>query len=180
MAITRTQTALARVFPFFDQFKAGYDRLVNSVSSDDMHPQLVQAAEISITAAQIATLRATPVTLVAAPGAGYAIEFVSAMLILDYTAPGFTETADNLVIGYVNASGKAASEIIETTGFIDQVADTITQAVPDGGAATLVGTKAQIENAALVLYNNGDGEFGGSGGSTLRVKVTYRVHATGL
>lgn len=180
MAISRLQTALGKVIPFLDHAKAGYSRLVNSVQSDDLHPNTIQYAEVSIAPAAVATLRATPVELVAAPGAGYMLELVSAALILDYTTPGFTESADNLEIRYVNGSGVRASEIIEATGFIDQVADTITFAQPDAGAATPIGTKAQLENTALVLFNDGDGEYGGSGGSTLRVKVAYRVHATGL
>lgn len=136
----------------------------------------LQYAEVSIAAAAIATLRATPVTLVAAPGAGKVLEFVSAVLILDYTAPGFTETADNLGVRYTDGSGTQMSETIEMTGFIDQTADTMTtaRAKVDGIAA-----KTACENKALVLHNLGDGEFGGSGGSALRVKVAYRVHPTG-
>lgn len=137
----------------------------------------VRYAEVSIAAAAIAALRATPATLVAAPGAGKSLEFIAAAFYLDYTAPGFTESADNLAVKYVDGSGVAVSQTIECTGFIDQTADTVTNALAKIDA---IATKAQSENVALVLHNTGDGEFGGSGGSTLRVKVAYRVHTTGF
>lgn len=173
MAITRSQTLFGRQMPSFDQAKPGYDRTVNSVVSDDLHPNTIQIAEVALTAAQVGTLRGSPVTLVAAPGAGYILEFVSATLILDYTAPAYTETADNLVVRYTDGSGTIVSDTIEMTSFIDATADKIIRAVP-------VKDALMTANAALVLHNSGDGEFGNSGGSAMRVKVAYRVHATGL
>jgi hypothetical protein len=156
-----------------DVFKGVIDPPANSLTSAMLDKTTIQYAEVSIAAAAIATLRATPVELVPAPGAGKVLEFVSAILILDYTAPGFTETADNLAIKYTDGSGAQVSETIETTGFIDQTADKIINALP-------VKDKLLTANAALVLHNTGDGEFGNSGGSTLRVKTAFRVHTTGL
>jgi hypothetical protein len=140
----------------------------------------VYTATVSLTSAQIRATRATPITLVQAQGAGTIIEFVGATLILDYATSGATESSDNFAIKYVDGSGIAVSETIENTGFIDQTADTVTFAVPDGGAATAIATKAQCENVALVLHNTGDGEIGGTGTSVLRVKITWRVHSSGL
>jgi hypothetical protein len=140
-------------------------------------PLEVLEAEVTIAAAAVATLRATPVELVPAPGAGYVLELLSAILLLDYTAPAYTETADNLAIKYENGSGLQVSETIEMTGFIDQTGDMVTNARPK---LDLIGTKAQTENKALVLHNTGDGEFGNSGGSPLRVKIAYRRLPTGF
>lgn len=148
----------------------------NAVTTAKLDVSTIQYAEVSIAAAAIATLRATPVTLVAAPGAGKVLEFISAAFILDYTAPGFTESSDNLAVKYENGSGAAASETIECTGFIDQTADTMTVGVAKND---VIVAKTGCENKALVLHNTGDGEFGGSGGSALRVKVAYRVHTSG-
>lgn len=137
-----------------------------------------RTAEVAITNAEIKALRATPKTLVAAPGAGKVLEFVSAVLLLDYGSNALTESADNLAVRYTDGSGTIVSQAIECTGFIDQTADTATNALAkiDGIAA-----KSACENKALVLHNTGDGEFGGNAGAdtTMRVKVTYRVHATG-
>jgi len=151
----------------------------SAVTSAKLAETTVKYAETSIAAAAVKTLRATPVELVAAPGAGKMIEFLSAQLFLDYGTSGLTETADNLAIKYTDGSGAAASETIEATGFIDQTADTVTNAVSKKD--TIV-AKTGCENKKLVLHNTGDGEFGDAGTSTsvLRVKVAYRVHTTGF
>lgn len=139
----------------------------------------VQYAEVALTNANIKALRATPITLVAAPGAGKTLEFISIVLYLDYGGTNvFTETADNLAVRYVDGSGGIVSETIEMTGFIDQSADTMTIGVAKNDAIV---AKTGCENAALVLHNTGDGEIGGNAGNDnlMRAKVSYRVHATG-
>lgn len=135
--------------------------------------KVVQYAEVTIPAASVLTLRATPYTLVAAPGAGKVIQYLGATLILDYNSVAYTETADNLAIKYTNGSGVAVSDTIEMTGFIDATADKMIQSVP-------VKDALMTANAALVLHNTGDGEFANSGNSPLRVKVMYVTHDTGL
>lgn len=125
----------------------------------------------------ILALRATPFTLVAAPGAGKVIEFMSAELFYDYGGTVYTESADNLIIRYADGSGQAVSETIETTAFIDAVADSAIIARP---AAQLVFLKTACDNKALVLHNTGNGEFGGGDADSLiKVRVTYRVHSAG-
>lgn len=135
-------------------------------------------AQVTLTNAQIKALRATPVTLVAAPGAGKYLEFVSAQLFLDYGSNALTETADNLAVRYTDGSGTIVSQAIEATGFIDQTADTATNALPKIDA---IAAKTACENKALVLHNTGDGEYGGNAGAdtVMRVKIVYRVHQTG-
>ena len=142
-------------------------------------PGVLQYAQVSLTAAQVKVLRATPVTVVPAPGAGKLLEFVSAELFLDYSGTNaFTETADNLQVRYENGTGPFASVSIETTGFIDQTADTKTNAL---AKTDVIAAKTTCENKALVLHNNGDGEIAGNAANdnVLRVKVAYRVHSTG-
>ncbi len=148
------------------------------VQPADLAPSTLQYAEASFTSAQIKALRASPQTIVSAPGAGKVIEFVSATLFLDYGSNVLTESADNLAVRFNNGSGVIVSEAIETTGFLDQSADTVTVAVAKTDAIT---AKSGAENLPLVLHNTGDGEFGGNaaGDTVLRVKVVYRVHTTG-
>jgi len=144
----------------------------NAILTADVDPDLIQTAEVTVSSAELLALRATPKTLVAAPGAGSVLEFHSAVLFLDYGTAQYTETADNLAVKYTDGSGAAASETIEATGFIDSAADDMTTAIA-------VKDVAAVANAALVLHNAGDGEYA-TGDSTMRVRVRYSVHATGF
>jgi len=136
----------------------------------------LQYADVTITAAEVKAARATPVTLVAAPAAGSAHMFMGAMLKLNYGSEVFTETADNFAIKYTDGSGVAVSAAIENTGFIDQSADTITNAIPVADAI-VVATGAEAQ--ALVLHNTGDGEIAGnaSDDSTVTVRTYYVTQA---
>jgi hypothetical protein len=130
---------------------------------------------IRLTSAEIKALRATPKTLVHGI-AGKTIQLVSATLLMDYGGTNaFTETADNLAIRYTDGSGVIVSQAIETTGFIDQTADTVTNALPKIDAiVTVAGSKGK----ALVLHNTGDGEIAGNAGAdnTMKVAVSYIVN----
>jgi hypothetical protein len=135
----------------------------------------IQWADKTLTATEIKALATTPIELVAAPAAGSAHMFMGAMFKLNYGSEVFTEAADNLVIKYTDASGVAVSDIIECTGFIDQSADTITNAVAIKDAI-VVATGAEAQ--ALVLDNN-NANFAGnaSDDSTLTVRTYYVTHA---
>ena len=160
---------------------AGFEGNVTGNLTGDVTGKLpettIQYAETSHTAAQTRALRATPRELVPAPGAGKYIEFLSAQLFLDYSGAAMSEDSDNLAVKFDSGSGEAVSETIETTGFIDQTADTVTNAV--NKKDTIVAASASV-NKKLVLHNTGSGEFGSAGTPTsvLRVKVAYRVHTT--
>lgn len=166
------QTFLGTIFPGLDKNKPGYSKYTHGVHSDDILPGVIQVAEVSITAAQMLACRATPVELVAAPGAGYALQFLGADFIYDYTA-AFTESADNLAVRYTNGSGTIVSLTLETTGLLDATSDKISTLSP------LATDVIVTPNASLVLHNTGDGEFGGTG-SPCRMKVSYRIITTGL
>lgn len=148
------------------------------VSTGSATDSTLRTDTVEITNGQIKGLRAAPKELVATPGADYFIEFVSAVLILDYGSEALTESADNLVIQY-GTSGADVSGAIESGSFIDATADTITF-VPPAALVGLAATSAVNDN--LVLFNTGDGEIAGnaSGDTTITAKVTYRIHKAGL
>lgn len=125
----------------------------------DLTADQIVTYRVSMAAAVIRALRATPQVLAPAPGAGYLNEFMSVRLILDYGTNVLTEVADNLVVRYTNGSGVAVSTVIECTGFIDQTADTVVRGIP---VLDAIATLAAAANATLVLHNNGDAEFGGN------------------
>ena len=90
-----------------------------AIPGANLGPAEIRCAQISLTSVQVKALRATPQTLVPAPGPGLALQVIGGTVIYDYAAV-FTETADNLVVRYTNGAGAAASAVIETTGFLDQ------------------------------------------------------------
>lgn len=148
----------------------------NAVTSDKLDPATIKYAEVSLTNAEMLALRAAPKTLVAAPGAGLVNIFISATLFFDYTG-AYTESADNLAVRYTDGSGTIVSQAIEATGFVDATADTMTTAM---AKIDVIAAKTACENKALVLHNTGDGEFGGgNAANVVRVKVSYRVVASG-
>ena len=149
----------------------------DAVTAAKLDPTTIQYAEVSLTSQQVKALRATPQVLVAAQGAGTVIEFVSGLVCLDYGTNAFTETADNLALYYDSTTG--VSEVIETTGFIDQTADMVIEVRPTSSAAKAA---TAAVNKAITVKNTGDGEIGGdaANGNVLRFKIAYRVHATGF
>lgn len=122
--------------------------------------------DFTFTAAQVKALRATPQTLVADPGDGFAV-IVDAISIAKVAATVFTESADNIVVEY--ADGTDIMEI-ETSGFLDA-----------GAAAVVmrpaVAQTALVASSAVQLKNNGDGEFGGTGCS-IKVRISYHTVPT--
>lgn len=146
----------------------------DSITYDDLQEAVLQQVTVTLTASEIKNLAATQKTLVAAPGANKFIEFCSAILELLAGSEGLTEAGDNLAIKYENASGVQVSQTIESTGFIDQTADTITNALPKIDAIV---SNTNGVNKALVLDNLGS-EFAGnaSNDAAMEVTVTYRVH----
>ena len=135
----------------------------------------MQYADVTLTAARVKALATTPIELVAAQGAGKQIHFMGASFKLNYGSEVFAESGDNLAVKYTNASGVAVSDTIEMTGFIDQSADTYTNAVPVKDAIVAA---AAAENQALVLDNVGSNITGNaSNDSTVDVRVYYVVHS---
>jgi hypothetical protein len=133
---------------------------------------VINVVEVTLTTAQMLAARATPPTLVAAPGAGYVLEFLGATFIYDY-ASAYTESTDNAVIRFTDGSGAIASTTLETTGLLDATSDQIRTLKPITTDIT------PVANSPLVFHNTGDGEWGGTG-SPVRIRVAYRVHPTGL
>lgn len=170
--MARSQTTLGKEIPALDQNKPGYNPLSDCVQSDDIHQSVIQYKEVAISIAQMKAARATPVELVPAPGAGYVLDFLGAHFILDYAA-AYTESTANLEIRYTDGSGAIVSTTLEATGLADATSDQLRTFKP------ITTDLTPVANAALVLFNNGAGEWGGTG-SPIRMKVAYRVHATGL
>ena len=133
-----------------------------------------ETVKVSLTAAEIKVLRATPFELVAAQGANTLIQFVSAIFVLTAGSEVLTESADNMAIEYDGGSAVPVTGAIEATGFIDQDADTITNAI---ASADAIDALADVSNKNIALVNTGDGEYAGnaSDDAALDVYITYKV-----
>lgn len=165
--------------PAFATAGSSLSSIVNTLGagtfSQDIAENWLRVATVTIATGDVLTLATTPYELVAAPGAGKYIEFLSAQFILDYNSIPYTESGDNLGIKYTNASGVQVSSTVECTGFIDQSADTITSSI---AVADAIVAATGAVNQALVLDNLGSNFAAGN--SPLIVKVSYRVITTGL
>ncbi len=130
------------------------------------------AKTLTIPTASVLALAATPYTLVPAPGPRLMLVFESAEFILDYNSIAYTEDGDNMAIKYTDASGVAVSTDIESTGFIDQEADTRTNAIPvKDQIVALTGAT----NQPLVLCNTNVAYAAGN--SPLVVTIVYQIHS---
>jgi hypothetical protein len=125
-----------------------------------------QVATRIITNAQMKALKATPLSLIAAPGTGWAIVVDRVYMTSSAAAGAWTETADNPVIEY---TGGTDILVIESTGFLDQASVQVrTQAI----AATVT---TPVINEGVRIYNPDDELGGGNAGSSFRISVIYRI-----
>ena len=128
--------------------------------------------EVTITNAQMLALRATPITLVSAPGkANIYREFLYAIMVVNVTTTAYTVGTNDMAIRQTNSTGVILSDTIETAGFLDQVA------IKANSARAKLDPIGYLLNKALVLHNTGAGEFtGGNAANTLKVRTYYRDH----
>jgi len=100
---------------------------------------------LTVTSAQVLALNATPITVLAAPGAGYAI-VINKVIAKHAAGAAYAGVAagEDLVLKYTDASGAECSGQIETTGFMDQTSAQIRSVL---GVAV-----APVANAAIVIH----------------------------
>lgn len=131
-------------------------------------------AEATVTSAQVLALSATAISVVPAPGAGVAVvPYLWAVHKPAGTAYAGVAAGEDLVLKYTDASGAAASGIIETTGFLDQT--TLQTRIGLRSIVSPLAT-APVANAPIVLHLL-VGEIT-TGDSDLHVRVWYHLIET--
>lgn len=115
-----------------DGVVASADIAVNTVVSADVDQNVIQVDNTQLTNAQILALRATPITLIASPGANTSIVVHKVCIVLDAAAGAYTESADDLAIEF--AAGTDIVNVDMTDGF-DDAAVTSRCYIPYGGTA---------------------------------------------
>ncbi len=132
--------------------------------------------EVAISITEMKALAASQKSLIAAPGSGYVISLAAApVFIMDYAAVfGGVDGTNGLQVKYTNDAGAAITQVLPTTGVVDQTSDQMR-------TMTFVTTASvtPVANAAIVLDNTHSGELSGTG-SPCRMKLAYIIHATGL
>lgn len=143
-----------------------------AVTGPKLDAGLLQVAEVVLSSADVKALGATPVTLVAAPGADLAAVPVAVNIVVNYGGSNaFTESSDDLSIGY---AGGAELMEIESTGLIDQTNDEWRYITFEADE-----TFVPEENTAIVITNLDDEiEGNASGDNTVTVTLWYRIVAT--
>lgn len=126
----------------------------------------IRFVTIKVTSAQILALNATPKVLVAAPGAGRAIELVSAVLHLDYGTA--TYTGNGTLTIRTTTGTSVLSGILAAAELLHSTADKVAVMAP---ASTGIGL--DLNDGIELFEPTGECTVGDS---TLTVIVGYRIH----
>lgn len=134
--------------------------------------------ETVISSALVKTLRATPQTVIPAPGAGKFLSFDSGVAVLLYGGTNAFTGAQNLALKNISGSGTTVSGAITGAGFVDQTSSMAQPIVPVAGA---IYSKANIDNQVIVIHNTGAAEITGNaaGDNKLLIKLYYTTWTPG-
>lgn len=146
-----------------------FDASGNVIASASDVGGALPPAEVTLSSANILALHTTPITLVAAPGAGMVIEPISIRLRLNYNSVQYS-LGNNLLVKYTNAAG----EQITTTSALTSSFVNSPASAQFRSTFSLQGTAAAalIENQPLTLSVV---DAFTTGNSTLTVVVIYQI-----
>jgi len=113
-------------------------------------------AAVTLTSAQLKALHGTPVTLLAAPGAGFALYPVHIILEYKFVTTAYTINGDSIKFDY-GSSGSAFVLSFAEAGFFDQ------------GASQIKFLAGQVANGALTVPSNAAFTIYGNGGTDMTV-----------
>lgn len=133
-------------------------------------------ANTVLTSAQVKALRATPITVVAAPGAGKFINVVSIAYKLTYggTSAFTAAVGQTIAVAYTNVSGTT----ISTSGFSNSSITATSNQIGYCVTTNSLGIAATSrENQPLVAFNATTTEITGNAANdnTITVSVTYQI-----
>lgn len=133
---------------------------------------------VTLTRAQVIALRATPVSIIAAQGAGLVLEFISGMVFAVYGGSNVFTNPQNMALRYKDTGGTICSGTITAAGLIDQAASEA-ESIPNVAGAIM--TKAGCDNQAIVIHNTGASEITGNAAAnnTIVVQAAFRVWTPG-
>lgn len=130
-------------------------------------PGVISTVDVSLTAAQIKALLTTPITLVAAPGAGLSIQLLQVLASMTFNTVVYTNaTADALEVRYTNGSGTLLASVSNSL----LVSSASTSEYSNGSSPV-----TPVDNAAVVVRMAHNPTLGNS---PIVIRVYYRVIST--
>lgn len=147
-----------------------YDKLVpnsgaSPLTSAQIDPQLTQRARVTLSSAQILALNTTPVTLVAAGGAGTYVSVDEVVATLNAGSAAYTG-ANAANVTYTNGAGAAATGTLSSS-FLNTTASTT------GAVKTVASAVAPVVNAPVVISVGTANPAAGNG--TMSLDIVYRI-----
>lgn len=127
---------------------------------------------VTIANAAVRTLNATPVTLLPAPGAGFAYLVDRVVAKLDYATAAFDDAAagEDLAFKYTDGGGAQLTSPVDHDGFANASADVVRAVAP-------VAELTLLANAAVVAHILSGEWYSAAGGSDLVITLHYRIVA---
>jgi len=142
---------------------------VNTLNIDTAE-SMIRTATVAVSAAEIKALNAAPKQLIAAPGTGKYIDFLGAVIALDFGSTAYDDAAADGDFQIRYDASTVLSLTVESDGLVDAVADAASTAKPLATDVTLLG------NTKVELFNDGAEITGGGGGDgALKVIINYRI-----
>lgn len=117
---------------------------------------------------------ASGVELVAAPGAGFALQFIRAIAIYDFATAAYTGGGDDTSIR-IGGGGAAITGIVTSANLLGASGDKIVRFDPLAAAALPVTANAGISINSTTAWTQP-----GTAAGVVRIYTTYRVITTGL
>jgi Tfp pilus assembly protein FimT len=135
------------------------------------------SVKLTLTAAQIKAIRATPITILPALDSGFVYELVGGIAHFKYPGTNVFTNPQNLSLRYKDATGVVISQAITATGFLDQATSMQTSIL---ALVNAIATKTQANGQAVVIHNVGASEITGNAGAdnTIDIMIRYRVWRT--
>lgn len=143
-----------------------------STSSSSLPTWTDLTTKLTLTANQIKALRATPITIVSAPGSGKVINVISCMVKLNYGGTAFTAAASQTIgLSYNGIAGQSIIAAVAPNALIVATTTSIRATISGGQDVT---TYTNLENQPIVLFNTVATEIT-VGNSTMDVLLNYQI-----
>lgn len=142
----------------------------NLVTWEKLETEVLVVQQGTIATGDVATMNATPVEMVAAPGAGYYIDVQSIHWFLDFESAAYDAAAagDTLAAKYTDAAGAEVVDNVAGDAIGAAAADYHTKVAP-------VAEVIPVDNAAIVAHINTGEWYAAAGDSPLKYEIRYAV-----